>query len=91
MATEHKTMSAIARDFINNAIDPDLSTVPGLGEKAIKLLNDQGIYTTDQLVGQFFMVNRDEVEFIKFLEECGIKNQFAREVSSKMYSKLANI
>ena len=88
---ERRTVSQVARDFVNNAIDPDLLSVPGIGKKSVDLLNEQGIETTDELIGQFFMVNRNEVKFVDFLEQVGIPNKQARECAEKFFVKFGRI
>ena len=49
------TITAIA-DFISNPNMIDLTTVPGCGAANIRLLNDAGIFTVYQLMGQFLML-----------------------------------
>ena len=49
------TFTAIA-DFISNPNMIDLTTVPGCGPANIRLLNDAGIFTVYQLMGQFLML-----------------------------------
>lgn len=80
----------IARDFVNNMLDPDLKSVPSMGH-AIEKLHAVNINTTDELVGQFFWLNRNEVNFVTFLEECGIDNKSARDCASKMYDKFGRL
>ncbi len=88
---ERRTMSQVARDFLNCALDRNLESVPGIGKKSVDLLREQGIETTDQLVGQFFMTDRNEVAFIEFLESIGIANAQARECAGKFYAKFRAI
>lgn len=83
--------SQVARNFINNAINPELKTCPGVGLKTIELLTKHKITTTDHLIGQFFLVDRDEVKFIEFLEEVGMKNQFAQETARQFVTKFGSL
>jgi hypothetical protein len=64
MAAEN-TLNAFAREFQKNAIDNHLRSVPGLGPGGIRRVNDHNINTTEELVGKFFMLGRDEVKFIE--------------------------
>mmetsp|Transcript_32420 Transcript_32420/g.69613 ORF Transcript_32420/g.69613 Transcript_32420/m.69613 type:complete len:91 (-) Transcript_32420:51-323(-) len=84
---EQKSMSQVAKDFLKNALDKDLNSCPGIGKASIEKLKKVGVTTTDQLVGQFFLCNRDEVKFIEFLEDVGIQNKYARECAEKFNAK----
>jgi hypothetical protein len=72
MAAE-RPLSQVERNFQTNPIDSDLRTVPGLGPAGIRHLNEQNINTTEELVGRFFMCNRDELMFLEWLCDAGIK------------------
>ena len=86
MAVE-KTLSQVARDFQKNALCSDLETVPGVGRVVIAKLKENNINTTEQLVGQFFLHNRDEIYFIEYLEDLGILNRWARECAENFTKK----
>jgi predicted flap endonuclease-1-like 5' DNA nuclease len=83
-----KSESCVAREFQNNALSPDLRTVPGVGAVTEKLLNRGGITHTDELIAHFFMQRRDEANFVQFLEDLGIKNQHARETARQLVRKV---
>jgi hypothetical protein len=61
--------------------------IPGVGNTAVNKLINVGISTFDQLYGQFFLCDRDEVDFIMFLEDLGIDNRWAREITKNMLYK----
>lgn len=96
MATEHaeRTPSAISRIWHNNPLprgDLEPGIVPGIGISQTQKLKANGVETVDQLVGQFFLVGRDEARFIEYLEDVGIWNQCARECARNMSKKLGGL
>ena len=83
-------MSHIARNFQNMALSrgnlvPGM--IPGIAERACLILKDNGINTADKLVGKYFLLDRNEVAFIEYLESIGILNQFARECAKNIVTK----
>ena len=67
-------------DFLRSPISEDLTTVPGIGPAAVKLLKKQDIATTHQLIGKFLSFKGKDVsvqkhcdDFWDFLNETGIK------------------
>ena len=87
-----KTVSQIARDFIDCPLNQDLTKVPGLGSGNIELLKACGIDTTDKLVGNFFCVDRNPQYFIEWLTEgIGFRPQDARETADKFFRKFSKI
>jgi predicted flap endonuclease-1-like 5' DNA nuclease len=84
-------ISQVARNFQTNAIDNDLKSCPGIGPAGVRHLNEQNVNTTEHLVGRFFMCDRDEVKFIEWLEDAGVKNQFARECAENFKRKFGSI
>uniref|UniRef100_A0A7S1U230 Uncharacterized protein n=2 Tax=Phaeomonas parva TaxID=124430 RepID=A0A7S1U230_9STRA len=43
-------------EFIVQEVDPDLSSVPGVGDKAKEMLLADGVETTYQLIGKFLQL-----------------------------------
>eukprot|EP00968_Pinguiococcus_pyrenoidosus_P013547 scaffold1228_cov246-Pinguiococcus_pyrenoidosus.AAC.7 len=43
-------------EFIVQELDPELTSVPGIGEKAKEFLAADGVETTFQLIGKFLML-----------------------------------
>lgn len=80
-----------SRNFQNNKVDQDLSTIPGIGKGAIEKLKSNDITKTDHLIANFFMINRDEVAFIDFLESMGINCIFARECARAFVQKFGTL
>eukprot|EP00656_Telonema_subtile_P020040 TRINITY_DN21217_c0_g1_i2.p1 TRINITY_DN21217_c0_g1~~TRINITY_DN21217_c0_g1_i2.p1 ORF type:complete len:130 (-),score=33.83 TRINITY_DN21217_c0_g1_i2:209-598(-) len=66
----HLTMESIGRltAFMEGQLPTDLSTVPGIGEQGIKILNKLGIETLDQLLGQFLVLDRDTGKMLEWCE-----------------------
>jgi hypothetical protein len=52
-------------DFIRAPISGKLEEVPGVGPATIKILQENGISTTFQLIGQYLMLKEDGVEAIE--------------------------
>jgi len=82
-----KTVSHIARDFQKYPINSELLTVPGISESSAQKLMTNLVNTTEQLIGQFFLRNRDEVAFIEYLEDVGVPNRWACECAENMVHK----
>jgi hypothetical protein len=76
-----------ARAFHLNPIDSDLMTCPGISAKSKRLLVSAGVSTTDQLVGHYFLTNRDQVQFTHFLANCGMKWHGAMECAHQVAGK----
>ena len=87
----HGTLSKFQREFQNNKIDNDLYTVPGIGPGNKKKLERHDIKTTSQLVGQFWIVDRDTTKFIEFLEDMDIRRLYARECAEAMERKFRDV
>lgn len=88
----HRLCSKIAENFLANNIDQDLLTVPGISNANKERLNDKcGIECTDQLIGQFFWLKRDQGEFKKYLEDVGFQSHYAHECSEKMKMKFGGL
>mmetsp|Transcript_124052 Transcript_124052/g.243347 ORF Transcript_124052/g.243347 Transcript_124052/m.243347 type:complete len:117 (-) Transcript_124052:92-442(-) len=49
-------------DFIRAQLTGDLNEVPGVGAATIKILNENGISTTYQLLGKYLMLKEEGVE-----------------------------
>jgi len=86
-----RTLSTVERDFKRNAICSDLDTVPGIGRKDEQMLRDHGITTTDQLVGRYFMCNRDVELFIMELEDYGIQSKWAKICATAINEKFKDL
>jgi hypothetical protein len=84
-------ISPVAQVFQNNAINQDLTTVPGLGSASIVKLGENGITRTDHLIGHFFLLKRDEVKFIELLESMKIQERYAREVARNFLKKFGTL
>lgn len=83
--------SQVARKFHTNSIQRELKTCPGVNSQNIRLFTRNGITTADHLIGRFFLVNRDEVEFIVFLQSLGVKEKDAVEISCNLFIKFGNL
>ena len=83
--------TVLRRNFQHNAIEPELGSVPGIGNAAIIKLNNNGITKTDHLIGNFFLVERDEGKFIDFLLEVGLNLDCARECARAFTLKFGQI
>lgn len=81
----------LVRDFLYNSINQDLMSIPGIGRASVAKLNANNITKTDHLIGNFFLMERDEGKFIEFLEKTEICNQFAREVARNFVKKFGHI
>jgi len=81
----------VARNFQKNAIVPSLQTVPGVGPAMEKKFRVNNINTTSQLVGQFFLMERDEVRFIEWLEDLGMMSVYAAVCAEAMTRKFATL
>lgn len=55
-------------EFVRADVVADLLTIPGIGEKAVEKLNDIGITTTFQLIGQFLLLKGDKVDAVEHRE-----------------------
>ncbi len=90
--SEYRT-SQVARDFQASALPKELipGKIPGLKANNIKILNNNGINTVDELVGHFFLTNRDEEEFAKFLELLGVAKCFANDCAANLKTKLGGV
>ena len=79
--------------FHNYPIKDDLLSVPGINQSGInKLRRRCDIYTTNQLVGKFWMLDRNQIRFIEFLtENVGIKYKFAKECTENMTKKFRSM
>lgn len=80
-------IDAAPRDFIQNALDSKLYSIPGVGLREIEVLERSNITHTDELVAQFFFLRRDEDQFVQYLQDLGIDrspaNDIAREIGKK--------
>ena len=81
----------VALNFQNNAILPNLSTVPSLDKSSIELLNENGIVTTDHLVGMFWVKERDVPKFVTYLCDIGIAHGVASECAESFKRKFGGI
>jgi hypothetical protein len=83
----------VAQDFQILALPRELTPckIPGLGPANVQRLKDHNITTVDELVGHFFLTNRDEEEFAKFLQQLGIAKLFANECAANLKTKLGGI
>jgi hypothetical protein len=81
----------VVLSFQNNPISQDLMTIPGIGKAAVSKLNANNITRTDHLIGSFFLVERDEGKFTRFLEEMEIRNHCAREAARNFVKKFSKI
>jgi hypothetical protein len=66
-------------DFLLADIDPDITSVPGIGPAAVRNLAESNITTTYQLIGQFLLLRGDNMgtqahcdAFWYWLQEQGI-------------------
>lgn len=83
-----KTVTQVERDFQKNALCSDLETVPGVSRTARDKLRENHINTTEQLVGQFFLHDRDVDYFTEFLEDLGLPNRWASLIAENLKKKL---
>ena len=83
----------VARDFQLSALPRELVPykIPGIGPANMQRLKEHNINTVDELVGHFFLTNRDEEEFAKFLQQLGIAKLFADDCAANLKNKLGGI
>jgi hypothetical protein len=86
-----KTYGHVPKNFLLNAISSELTDVPGVTKEIKDVMIYNGISTTDHLVGQFFILNRSEVEFTEFLEDLGIHVGAVKEISENISKKFSNM
>jgi hypothetical protein len=84
---EGTSMGDIARAFLNNPLDPSLNACPGIGPNSKQRLELHGVTTANQLVGHFFLEERDPGMFTQFLCELGIPERFAQECARRINQK----
>jgi hypothetical protein len=85
-------LSLLALEFMKNAVNPDLRTVPGLGPSGIAKLKLHGIEITDHLIGKLFSCNRDEERFCRYLvEDIGLLPHQAKETAMRLSLKVSGI
>jgi hypothetical protein len=88
----HKLYGHVRKDFVLNAVDPDLQSVPGItATHFFTIFKPNGIETTEQLVGNFFLCNRDPVAFREFLVDIGLEADVAKLVSEKFEKKFGGV
>jgi len=83
--------SQVTRNFIRNAIQPDLRSIPHITQHIISQLKYHNITTTDQIVGYFFSFNRSQMLFVSFLKELGIDEQFSIFLGEQLGHKFQTI
>ena len=83
----------VARDFQLLQLPRDLTPgqIPGIGPNGIKNLKEHNIQSVNELVGHFFLLDRDEEEFAKFLQQIGVGSQFARDCAATLKTKLGGL
>lgn len=88
-----RRQSEVARRFLNNPIPKQLGpgTIPEIGERAIRSLAMVGITSPDQLVGHFFLQDRDEKLFWEYLEDVGIPSIPARKLAEVFRQKFGEL
>ena len=77
----------IELDFQKNALCSDLETVPGITRQFEKALNENRIKTSEELVGRFFMCNRDTEFFIDELQDYGLSPRAAKMCANAISEK----
>ena len=61
--------------------------MPGLGQRSIDKLNDYGIKSTAQLMGEYLKMDCDHDKFITYLTKAGISGQLAQIVEDALNAK----
>ena len=86
-------INRIARDFQASALPKELipGKIPGLNKNNIQTLFKNNINTVDELVGHFFLCNRDEEEFASFLKQIGMVKRDADNCAANLKTKLGGI
>ena len=79
-------------DFLSGPLQRELAVVPGCGEASIRALEDAGIYTLDQLCGQFMLFDRDTALMVQWLNETvGWASGWAETTTKALAMKLHNL
>eukprot|EP00003_Mantamonas_plastica_P009708 TRINITY_DN1905_c0_g1_i1.p2 TRINITY_DN1905_c0_g1~~TRINITY_DN1905_c0_g1_i1.p2 ORF type:complete len:105 (+),score=35.82 TRINITY_DN1905_c0_g1_i1:7-321(+) len=76
------------REFVGSKLDADILTVPGVGAKGAEALEKQGIKSSYQLIGQYFLLDCDDEGFREWLnEDCGIQKGHVHTIWSAIHQK----
>lgn len=82
----------LIQNFLSQPVNSRLRTVPGIGLSVLGKLAFANINTTDQLVGHFWLLERDEIKFIDFLEDIvGIQKRFAIVITENLKKKFGSL
>ena len=83
----------VKRDFLNNAINGNLQwDFPFFTEDEIHILQEtQGIEKTEHLIGNFFLLDRDELSFSKFLIDMGIGKENSTRCAKIVFLKFGHL
>jgi hypothetical protein len=77
--------------FHSCPLRPDLRLVPGLDSRGIMMLSLHEIRTADQLVGVFFMCDRNQEQFLNKLVTYGIPRTQAGKCTLAVSRKFGSV
>jgi hypothetical protein len=68
-----------------------MGMIPGLSVKDVRNLKRNLVVTVDHLVGQFFLVDRDEKVMTQYLVDCGVCRENAEECAHELWKKFSGL
>jgi len=83
--------STKAQEFMEHKLPSDLIQIPGILPSNIQVLSQNNMYTVDDLVGHFFLTNRDEDDFCQFLRQLGFSKYHASQCAACLKIKLGGL
>ena len=84
------TTTAVAQKFLNKPLQEtkELEDMPGVGDAISKNLRSANIGTPIALMGQFFLLNRDEKKMTDWLKDvCAIEKQHIAKIVEPLAEK----
>merc|ERR1711865_543305 len=93
MKYSHLQMESVGRlpDFMAGPLQRSLLVVPGMGQATIDKLEQQEIFTLDQLAGKFLSFDRDCSLMLGWFEEHKMCGRFAETAVHTLAMKLHSL
>ncbi len=85
------TVNEVVRRFQAGPLHSDLFSVPGIGTAAHDKLKLAFIDTADQLVGQYFLHNRNRDSFEEYLEDLGLQPRWAKICAHNIHQRFGSM